>query len=173
LTVRMRFAPIDGSGKYPFDATAGPGYVYHCHILDHEDNEMMRPFKIVSSEPAVSITSVHRVPESPAYLQWTITNTGTGDAWVGPMGKLYTQSSKLPGYMSGGTVFAGWWWDGSLHNATRYAGLGWGRVNEGGTTTFYSPRISVPIYQWVVSNAFVYNIQTRSLSTVGPVTSTI
>ncbi len=20
-----------------------PGFVYHCHILDHEDNEMMRP----------------------------------------------------------------------------------------------------------------------------------
>jgi len=101
LTVRMRFAPIDGSGKYPFDATAGPGYVYHCHILDHEDNEMMRPFKVVSSEPTASTISVQRVPESPAYLPWTITNTGTGDAWVGPMGKLYTQSSKLPRYMFG------------------------------------------------------------------------
>ncbi|CAM6023991.1 unnamed protein product, partial [Sphagnum balticum] len=36
----------DGSGSgqfFPFDATAGPGYVWHCHILDHEDNEMMRP----------------------------------------------------------------------------------------------------------------------------------
>ncbi len=22
----------------------GPGYVWHCHILDHEDNEMMRPY---------------------------------------------------------------------------------------------------------------------------------
>ncbi|KAF2316756.1 hypothetical protein GH714_042097 [Hevea brasiliensis] len=24
-----------------------PGYVYHCHILDHEDNVMMRPLKII------------------------------------------------------------------------------------------------------------------------------
>jgi spore coat protein A, manganese oxidase len=40
--IRARFAPIDGSGTYPFDATEGPGYVWHCHILDHEDNEMMR-----------------------------------------------------------------------------------------------------------------------------------
>ena len=24
----------------------GPGYVWHCHILDHEDNEMMRPYKV-------------------------------------------------------------------------------------------------------------------------------
>jgi spore coat protein A len=22
----------------------GPGYVWHCHIIDHEDNEMMRPY---------------------------------------------------------------------------------------------------------------------------------
>lgn len=36
--------PIGGAGAYPFDATDGPGYVWHCHILDHEDNEMMRPY---------------------------------------------------------------------------------------------------------------------------------
>jgi spore coat protein A, manganese oxidase len=24
-----------------------PGlYVWHCHIVDHEDNEMMRPFRV-------------------------------------------------------------------------------------------------------------------------------
>lgn len=45
--IRVRFAPIDGSGAYPFDATEGPGYVWHCHILDHEDNEMMRPYRVV------------------------------------------------------------------------------------------------------------------------------
>jgi len=133
----------------------------------------MRPFKVVSPEPVVSITNVQRVPGSPAYLQWAITNTGTGDAWVGPTGKLYKQSSKLPGYMLGGTIFAGWWWDGSLHNATSYAGLGWGRVNEGSTTTFFSPRISMPSYQWVVSNASAYSVQTGTLGTVEPVTSTI
>ena len=22
-------------------------YVFHCHILEHEENEMMRPFKVV------------------------------------------------------------------------------------------------------------------------------
>jgi len=42
--IRARWAPIDGSEEYPFDATEGPGYVWHCHILDHEDNEMMRPY---------------------------------------------------------------------------------------------------------------------------------
>jgi len=44
--ILVRFAPIDGSAAYPFDATTGPGYVWHCHILDHEDNEMMRPYHV-------------------------------------------------------------------------------------------------------------------------------
>ncbi|MEA3273800.1 MAG: multicopper oxidase domain-containing protein [Pseudomonadota bacterium] len=47
--------PQAGSNLFAFDPTAGldvkkdafgfpggPGYVWHCHILDHEDNEMMR-----------------------------------------------------------------------------------------------------------------------------------
>jgi spore coat protein A len=30
----------------PFEGYAGR-YVWHCHILEHEDNEMMRPFEVV------------------------------------------------------------------------------------------------------------------------------
>jgi spore coat protein A len=45
--IRVRFAPIDGTPAYTFDPTTGPGYVWHCHILDHEDNEMMRPYKVL------------------------------------------------------------------------------------------------------------------------------
>jgi len=51
--IRVRFAPQNapltttpGTNAYPFDPTAGPGYVWHCHILDHEDNEMMRPYSV-------------------------------------------------------------------------------------------------------------------------------
>jgi spore coat protein A len=43
--IQVRFAQQDGTA-FPFDATDGPGYVWHCHILDHEDNEMMRPYKV-------------------------------------------------------------------------------------------------------------------------------
>jgi spore coat protein A, manganese oxidase len=51
--VRIRFAPqytpqkslVPGFNPFPFDSTQGPGYVWHCHILDHEDNDMMRPMK--------------------------------------------------------------------------------------------------------------------------------
>ena len=35
---------LDATIVYSFDATAKPGYVWHCHILEHEDNEMMRPY---------------------------------------------------------------------------------------------------------------------------------
>jgi spore coat protein A, manganese oxidase len=53
--VVVRWAPQDiavngvaaGTNLYPFDpTTGGPGYVWHCHILDHEDNEMMRPYTV-------------------------------------------------------------------------------------------------------------------------------
>jgi len=42
----VRYAAQDGSA-YAFDPTVGPGYVWHCHIIDHEDNEMMRPYVVV------------------------------------------------------------------------------------------------------------------------------
>ena len=51
--IRVRFAQLDGS-NFPFDATAGPGYVWHCHILEHEDNEMMRPYVVIPASFAVS-----------------------------------------------------------------------------------------------------------------------
>ncbi|MBI5018629.1 MAG: multicopper oxidase domain-containing protein [Deltaproteobacteria bacterium] len=46
------FFPFDPSGT-----TAGLpyqyNYVWHCHIIDHEDNEMMRPDAVVPSQSAV------------------------------------------------------------------------------------------------------------------------
>eukprot|EP00250_Pteridium_aquilinum_P009283 c18568_g1_i1 orf=224-2020(+) len=46
-TILVRFSLTDMQ-PFPFDPSADPGYTYHCHILDHEDNSMMRPYKIVS-----------------------------------------------------------------------------------------------------------------------------
>ncbi|GJN05947.1 hypothetical protein PR202_ga23626 [Eleusine coracana subsp. coracana] len=46
-TVVVAFKLVDTNQPYPFDATAEPGYVYHCHILDHEDNAMIRPLKLL------------------------------------------------------------------------------------------------------------------------------
>lgn len=53
-TIRVRFAPQDevnsipGINLFPFNPAADPGYVWHCHIIDHEDNEMMRPYKVLN-----------------------------------------------------------------------------------------------------------------------------
>jgi spore coat protein A len=52
--IAVRWAPQDiaangthaGQDPFPFDPTNGPGYIEHCHILDHEDNEFMRPMLI-------------------------------------------------------------------------------------------------------------------------------
>ncbi|KAJ8493576.1 hypothetical protein OPV22_015297 [Ensete ventricosum] len=45
-TIVVKFKLIDKDASYPFDATKQPGYVYHCHILDHEDNAMIRPLTL-------------------------------------------------------------------------------------------------------------------------------
>lgn len=53
-TIRVRFAPQDAVNSipsinlFPFNPAADPGYVWHCHIIDHEDNEMMRPYKVLN-----------------------------------------------------------------------------------------------------------------------------
>jgi len=44
--IRVRWTPQDG-GEFPFHADEGVGYVWHCHMLEHEDNEMMRPLSPV------------------------------------------------------------------------------------------------------------------------------
>jgi FtsP/CotA-like multicopper oxidase with cupredoxin domain len=44
--ILVRFTSQNGS-PFPFDATTGPGYVWHCHILEHEENEMMRPYVVI------------------------------------------------------------------------------------------------------------------------------
>jgi FtsP/CotA-like multicopper oxidase with cupredoxin domain len=36
-----------GKGGFP----GGPGYVWHCHLISHEDNEMMRPMIPVNTGP--------------------------------------------------------------------------------------------------------------------------
>ncbi len=38
--------------KYAFNPQdlEGYGYVWHCHIVDHEDNEMMRPTYVIRKD---------------------------------------------------------------------------------------------------------------------------
>jgi spore coat protein A len=55
----VRWAPTDlpadtppAAATYPFSPDGGHGYVWHCHIIDHEDNEMMRPTSVVANPTA-------------------------------------------------------------------------------------------------------------------------
>ena len=55
--IAVRWAPTDlpadtdpADASYPFDPDGGHGYVWHCHIIDHEDNEMMRPTSVQANE---------------------------------------------------------------------------------------------------------------------------
>ena len=55
LRILVRWTPSDvpitpnrsdaGMNFYDFDPTQGY-YVWHCHVLNHEDNEMMRPYRV-------------------------------------------------------------------------------------------------------------------------------
>jgi spore coat protein A len=40
--IMVKFGPFT-----TFDPTIGGNYVWHCHMSEHEDNEMMRPYKIM------------------------------------------------------------------------------------------------------------------------------
>jgi spore coat protein A, manganese oxidase len=57
--IAVRWAPTDlpastapADAFYPFDPSGNGrhGYVWHCHIIDHEDNEMMRPTSVTPNE---------------------------------------------------------------------------------------------------------------------------
>jgi FtsP/CotA-like multicopper oxidase with cupredoxin domain len=51
--------PADAPGSqlhYPFDPGFAHGYVWHCHIIDHEDNEMMRPLQV---QPKTGVTRTY------------------------------------------------------------------------------------------------------------------
>jgi FtsP/CotA-like multicopper oxidase with cupredoxin domain len=47
--------PNDPTAVFPFNPNGGHGFVWHCHIIDHEDNEMMRPDQ-VQENPAFTAT---------------------------------------------------------------------------------------------------------------------
>jgi FtsP/CotA-like multicopper oxidase with cupredoxin domain len=60
--ILVRYAPTDlpattpkEQAYFPFDPNHGHGYVWHCHIVDHEDNEMMRPLSVQSNPNAPAV----------------------------------------------------------------------------------------------------------------------
>jgi len=42
------FTRIRAKFELPAGVTAPQTYVHHCHIVEHEDNDMMRPFEVIA-----------------------------------------------------------------------------------------------------------------------------
>jgi hypothetical protein len=58
--IAVRWAPMSlpastpaADAFYAFNPDGGHGYVWHCHIIDHEDNEMMRPTSVQPNDAAI------------------------------------------------------------------------------------------------------------------------
>jgi len=65
-TVIVRWAPTNKPATdaasnlwFDFDPNGGHGYVWHCHIIDHEDNEMMRPYNVNPNPNNPSVLAKH------------------------------------------------------------------------------------------------------------------
>jgi spore coat protein A len=43
-----KFDVFDPNGRLPESTRLPANYVYHCHILEHEENDMMRPFQVIA-----------------------------------------------------------------------------------------------------------------------------
>jgi spore coat protein A, manganese oxidase len=133
-TVIVRFAPQRSSvSQFAFDATAEPGYVWHCHIIEHEDNEMMRPYKLqaplapqFANAPALEEAPIVPVEDATALrfgpnpvngradVQFRLTQAGQGSL------RVYGVDGRLVKIVAEGEFSAG------LHNAS------WGSDDERG-----------------------------------------
>jgi spore coat protein A, manganese oxidase len=104
-TYIVRIAPTDRPINatqqqllFPFDPSLGPGYVWHCHIIDHEDMDMMRPLMIqpsflrfpqITAQPVAAIVcagdmvkySVTATSDTPITYKWQL-STDAGVTWT-------------------------------------------------------------------------------------------
>jgi len=89
--VLVKFAPQDavavpGVNAFPFDPTVDPGYVWHCHILEHEENDMMRPLAVgasfagVASRISLKATHANMRRRKAVTLSGELRPHGPGDA---------------------------------------------------------------------------------------------
>jgi hypothetical protein len=114
--ILVRFAPQDDSPSYAFDPTAAPGYVWHCHILEHEENDMMQRYELLPPHPAtIASGAVPMARVVPATLELVAPNPArasdellfrlpaAGDVKVG----LYAADGRLVRTLVNGRFDAG------------------------------------------------------------------
>jgi FtsP/CotA-like multicopper oxidase with cupredoxin domain len=98
--ILVRFAPQDatavpGTNSFAFDPTVTPGYVWHCHILEHEENDMMRPLmpQMAYAGSATTIT-IHANVKS---IRRHHTLSLTGLLTPGQLGDACVVEARRPG----------------------------------------------------------------------------
>jgi C1A family cysteine protease len=107
--------------------------------------------------PSLSITDARLVPNYPRYFEWSITNTGTADAWIAPDAMFYKPSAAAPGYAKDGSATGFYVWDGrAFTHVTSYGGLNWLRVPAGGSVIVYSQAVVPTDARWALYNANAY-----------------
>ena len=87
--IRIRWSPqqnatgtsTPGVNQFPFDPVFGIGFVWHCHLVEHEDNEMMRPMTVIPTwAPGVATRSASGPhPASPG--AWSTSTGSTTPPW--------------------------------------------------------------------------------------------
>ena len=85
-----------------------PGqFVWHCHIVEHEDNEMMRPYSIgpVQTRNAVIAAPTTLIPTAPGGLFGTGVLIYSGCPQGGPF---------CPQNWRYGNIFGGYYWGGQV-----------------------------------------------------------
>jgi hypothetical protein len=98
MVVRVRWTETSYDDQtlqeYPYFSFASedaltefPGYVYHCHLLDHEDKDMMRPFVLTPSDKymeglARANKSANHLTRSRNFHNVERAHQQTGDIWL-------------------------------------------------------------------------------------------
>jgi hypothetical protein len=76
-------------------------YVWHCHILSHEEMDMMRPMQVNVSHllPAAPVLSATGDPGSPVTLSWDDGTPVTSDplTWGGPTSEVGYRIERAEG----------------------------------------------------------------------------
>jgi len=111
----MRVAPTDKPANaapadlmFPFDPSLGPGYVWHCHVIDHEDMSMMRPLEIRPSPlrltyPQITTQPVPRTACAGDALTFSVTATNaTNYQW-----QISTDGGKIWTNLADGVPYSG------------------------------------------------------------------
>jgi len=114
-TFVVRIAPTDKAINstpaellLPFDPSIGPGYVWHCHIIDHEDMDMMRPLVIqpsalrypqITAQPQPLVTCIGTTE--------TISVTATSDTEITYLWQISTDSGTTWSDLSNSAPYSG------------------------------------------------------------------